>query len=121
MSSSHIFFSQNACVRNSLMQEYVSIVKTHYYSTTVSMFGDFQVLCLVFTHFQGIEMKLSTLGFKDFQLQVLSRTAGTLELFQKNFFFYSTLYLTSADFMQARTAHQFVCLSMTIITHNLMD
>ena len=48
------------------------------------MFGDFQVLCLVFTHFQGIEMKLSALGFKDFQLQVLSRTAGTLDLFAKN-------------------------------------
>ena len=105
------------------MQEYVSIVKTHY-STTVSMFGDFQVLCLVFTHFQGIEMKLSTLGFKDFQLQVLSRTAGTLDLFakkKKKKNFYSTWLFTSAEFMQARTAHQFVCLLVTIITHNLMD
>ena len=83
--SAIFFFSQNACVRNSLMHEYVRIVKTHYYSTTVLMFGDFQVLCLVFTHFQGIEMKRSTLGFKDFQLQVLSRTAGTLDLFAKFF------------------------------------
>ena len=91
------------------------------------MFGDFQVLCLVFTHFQGIEMKLSTLVFKDFQLQVLSRTEGTLDLVakkkkkKKNFFFYSTWLFTSAELMQARTAHQFVCLLMTIITHNLMD
>ena len=75
-------------------------------------------------------MKLSTLGFKDFQLQVLSRTTGTLNLFAKNktkqknlllFFivfilFYSTWLFTSAEFMQARTAHQFVCLLMTIIT-----
>ena len=64
-------------------------------------------------------MTLSTLGFKDFQLQVLSRTAGTLDLFQKTKQtknFYSTWLFTSAEFMQARTARQFVCLLMTIIT-----
>ena len=104
------------------MQEHVSIVKTHYYSTTVSMFGDFQVLCLVFTHSQGTKMKLLTLGFKDFQLQVFSRTAGTLDLFKKikqTKNFYSTGLFTNAEFMQAHTAHQFVCLLMTLITHTI--
>lgn len=47
----------------------------------LNVFEDFQVLCLVFTHSQGIEIKLLTLGFKNFQLHVLSRTAGTLDLF----------------------------------------